>query len=92
MKTCQGKLSCKRDPIATLINYVNPIRIIKHFESPKIIRGQITVQVAINLGPNCKGLECNWALVQQRETWGAKGNFLEIISCNLHASYVKEQE
>ena len=33
------------------------------------------VQIAIFLGPNCKKLEHDWAIVKQRKTWGPKCNF-----------------
>mgnify|MGYP004708860987 CR=1 FL=1 len=46
------------------------------------------IPITFILGPNCKLLEHNWVIVKQRETWEAKGKFLEIISCNLHAIYI----
>ena len=43
---------------------------------------------ANTLGLNCYKLKCNWATVQQRETWGVKVQFSKIVSCKTMQSYV----
>ena len=48
-------------------------------------KGQVMVQVAITLGPNCKKLEYNGALVAWTETKGSQVQFHE----DLHACTCK---
>ena len=43
-----------------LTNHSSPNATLKNFKGPK---SQITTQITINLGFNCKGLECNWVFV-----------------------------
>ena len=43
------------------------------------------VQIAITLGPNCKQLKHNRAIVKQRETCGAEVQFWEYFPCKIHA-------
>ena len=42
--------------------------------------GQVMIEIAITLGPNCKKSAHNWALVQQRGIRGVKVQFFLDIS------------
>ena len=44
------------------------------------------VPIATILGPNCKKMECNWATMQPKETWGVKVQFQNLF----HACIRKE--
>ena len=56
--------------LQTLINHSNPIETLKDSKVLKWRKGQITVQVAINLGLNCKRMECNWIFVALTKNQG----------------------
>ena len=50
-------------------------------------KGQVMVEIAITLGPNCKKSEHNWAFIERGETCEVDLQFLEVI---LHANSMQQ--